>query len=199
MSKTGTITQSKKSKGIGIIGAAFGRYINALSRYFPMYPSSRVLLQRIRNVNIGRNVFIGADVLLDEVFPENIIIEDDVTIIARSTILSHSFYPIHFKKTLEDKQAKTILRQGCYVGLGSIILPGITIGSYAIVGAGSIITKDIPDYSIVFGNPGVLQGYLCKCKMRLSKEDKYYACKICKRRYTLKLSKLIEIKKNNHV
>lgn len=199
MSKTGTIEQSKKSKGIGIIGAGFSRYINALSRYFPMYPSSRVALQRLRKVNIGNSVFIGADVLFDEVFPENITIEDNVTIIARSTILSHSFYPYHFKKILKDKATKTIIKTGSYIGLGSIILPGIIIGKYAIVGAGSIITKDVPDYSIVYGNPGQIQGYLCKCMNKLSKENNHYTCKICKRMYTLKLSKLVEIKQKKNV
>lgn len=153
MSRTGTIKQSNQSKGFGIFRASFDRILNTIARYFPMYPSWRVKIQKLRKVKIGNNVFIGADVMLDEVFPENIIIEDDVTIIARTTILSHSFYPSHFSKILKEKEVKTILKKGCYIGLGTIILPGVVVGEYSIIGAGAIVTKDVPSFTLAVGNP----------------------------------------------
>jgi len=156
MDKTGKIPRSTKSKGWGIIGATYNRLVNCIARYIPMYPESRVKLQRIRGVNVGKEVFIGSDVLFDEVFPEDIVIEDEVTIIARSTILSHAFYPTHFKNVLKDKKnSKTILKKGCYIGLGSIILPGITIGEYSVIAAGSVVTKNVEPYTMVAGVPAI--------------------------------------------
>ncbi|MFA6325461.1 MAG: acyltransferase [Candidatus Paceibacterota bacterium] len=153
MSKTGKIIQSQKSRGLGIFSASFSRVLNAICRYFPMYPFLRVVIQKTRGVSIGKNIFIGAEVMFDEVFPENIIIEDDVTIIARSTILSHSFYPTHFRKVLKETKKRTVLKKGCYLGIGVTVMPGVIIGEYAIIGAGSIVTKDVPPYTISVGCP----------------------------------------------
>jgi len=194
MSKTGRIRQSEKSKGFGIIQTLWQRNINALSRYLPMYPSVRAALQKNRGVKIGKNVFIGADVMIDEVFPENIIIEDDVTIIARSSILSHAFYPTHFGKTIHDIKSTTKIKKGSYVGLGSTILPGVTIGCYSIIGAGSLVTKDVPDYTIVYGNPAKVQGHICKCLRRIPQNRQSYVCPNCKRKYKTKGGIMQEIK-----
>lgn len=177
MSYTGTIPQSEKSHGLGIITAAFSRILNVVARYLPMYPSTRAKIQRLRGVKMGKDVFIGADVMFDEVYPENITIEDKVTIIARSTILSHSFYPSHFKKALSSKKSSTILKEGCYLGLGSIIMPGVVVGKYSIIGAGSIITKDVPNRAIIYGNPAAVRGYTCKCGYKLAVNTAKHRCK----------------------
>lgn len=197
MGVTGKIPQSASSKGFGIFRAAVSRYLNAVSRYVPMYPKTRVRLQRLRGISIGSSVFIGSEVLFDEVFPQDIIIEDDVTIIARSTILAHAFYPTHFAKTLPNKLATTRLKKGCYIGLGVLILPGLTIGHYAIIGAGSVVTKDVPDFAIVLGNPARITAYVCQCGARLRVRFSKVTCTNCGRSYSKQGVTLQQIKKKS--
>jgi acetyltransferase-like isoleucine patch superfamily enzyme len=84
-------------------------------------------------------------------------IEDDVTVIAQSTILGHTYYPTHFHRLLGDEATRadlhTTIRRGAYLGLRSTILAGVTVGEYAIVGAGSLVTGDVPPYAMVVGVP----------------------------------------------
>jgi UDP-2-acetamido-3-amino-2,3-dideoxy-glucuronate N-acetyltransferase len=63
---------------------------------------------------------------------------------------------------------RTLFRYGCSVGGGSIILPGVTIGRFALVGAGSVVTRSVPAHGLVVGNPARLVGYVCACGGRLS-------------------------------
>ncbi len=73
-------------------------------------------------------------------------------------------------KTGKDwKAEKNIIKYGASIGAGSIILPGLKIGKFAMVGAGSIVTKDVPDYGLVYGNPAKLVGYACKCGTKITK------------------------------
>jgi acetyltransferase-like isoleucine patch superfamily enzyme len=84
-------------------------------------------------------------------------LEDDVTVIAQTTILGHTYYPRHFHRLLGDEATradlKTTIRRGAYLGLRSTILAGVTVGEYAIVGAGSVVTEDVPPYTMVAGIP----------------------------------------------
>ena len=81
--------------------------------------------------------------------------KNDVTIIAQSTLLGHAYYPNHFSTILKEASKKhgTIIKKGAYLGLRTTVLPGVTIGEYSIIGAGSLITKDIPPFSMALGVP----------------------------------------------
>lgn len=57
---------------------------------------------------------------------------------------------------------KIIVKKGASIGAGSVILPSIVIGEFAMVGSGSVVTKDVPDYALVYGNPAKLEGYVDK-------------------------------------
>jgi acetyltransferase-like isoleucine patch superfamily enzyme len=111
----------------------------------------------MRGVKIGKGVFIGSDVFIDNTYPESIVIEDYVTIISRTFIVGHTFDPLHLKNVLRDntREAKrgVTLKKGCYVGAQCCILAGVNIGECAIVGAGSVVTAEIPSYSIAVGVP----------------------------------------------
>ncbi|MBT6068519.1 acyltransferase [Candidatus Peregrinibacteria bacterium] len=162
----GNIPISKSSKGWRIFPAFLKRLLHAFTRYFPMLPSMRASLHRWRGVKVGKNVFIGAEVFIDDAEPSFVTIEDETTILARSTILGHAYYPKHFSKILKaagDKK-KVEVKKGAYVGLGCIVLPGVTIGEYSIIGAGSIVTKDIPAYCVALGAPA-------KVVRKFSKKD----------------------------
>jgi acetyltransferase-like isoleucine patch superfamily enzyme len=151
----GSIPVGKKSKGVKIFGAYFRRIIHGIARNWVLLPSWRCSLNRLRGVKIGKNVFMGIDVFIDDADPSLVTIEDDVTIIGRTSIIGHAYYPEHFSKVLNEagKREGTIIKKGAYIGLGSIILPGIIIGEYSIIGAGSVVNKDIEAYSIAVGVP----------------------------------------------
>ena len=76
---------------------------------------------------------------------------------------------------------------GTAVGAGAILLPGVRVGRWAMIGAGSLVSKDVPDYGLVFGNPGRLRGYTCPCGNRLTKkQDANYTCPECRTTYEFK-------------
>lgn len=152
----GQIPLEKEFTGMGALRSAAGRLIHCAIRYLPMYPGWRVALHRLRGVHIGKSVFIGMEVFIDNTYPDSIVIEDFVTIINRSFILGHNFIPEHLENVLGKNQlAKrgVVLKKGCYLGAHSLIMPGVTVGRCSIVGAGSLVTEDVPDYCVAVGSP----------------------------------------------
>ncbi|MEW5804257.1 MAG: acyltransferase [bacterium] len=152
----GSIPLEDEFRGMGAVSSVMKRLIHTGARHLPMFPSWRVSLHRMRGVKIGEGVFIGSDVFIDNTYPEKIIIEDRVTIISRTFIIGHTFIPIHLRQVFE-KDAMTKpgvhLKKGCYIGGQCIIMPGVTVGECSVIGAGSVVTRDIPDYSIAVGIP----------------------------------------------
>jgi acetyltransferase-like isoleucine patch superfamily enzyme len=67
--------------------------------------------------------------------------------------------------------SRILVREGASLGAGSIIVAGVTVGRFALVGAGSVVTRDVPDYGLVYGNPARLHGYACPCAHRLTQQD----------------------------
>jgi acetyltransferase-like isoleucine patch superfamily enzyme len=118
----------------------------------------RPALWKMTGCNIGKNVSIGYDVYYDVHNASLINIEDDVWIAARCLILCHKRdLSSYFKNTryndLGYNKEAVILKKGCVVGMGSIIMPGVTVGEGAIIGAGSLVSKNIPAWTIAVGNP----------------------------------------------
>ena len=140
-----------------VLGAVGKRWLHVAARYAPLPPAARASLHRRRGVHVGRRVFIGTEVFIDDAVPSSVTLEDDVTVIAQTTILGHTYYPLHFHRLLGDEETRaglrTTIRRGAYLGLRSTILAGVTVGEFAIVGAGSVVTKDVPANTIVVGNP----------------------------------------------
>lgn len=105
-------------------------------------------------LKIGEKCFIGDEVLLD--LSERIIIENNVSIAGRSSILTHMNvgYKDHPLQKYFPKFCKPVeIKEGSFIGLGAIIMPGVRIGKNSLVGAGCVITSDIPDNCVVAGNP----------------------------------------------
>lgn len=82
---------------------------------------------------------------------------------------------------------KTLIKKGASLGSNAVIICGITVGEYAVVGAGTVVTKSVGDHQIVVGNPGRFLGYACRCGRKLSAE---YFCAACRKQYLLTEQKL---------
>jgi acetyltransferase-like isoleucine patch superfamily enzyme len=153
----GNIPVSPETEGTRVFGAVGKRWLHVAARYMPLPPATRASLHRRRGVNVGKRVFIGTEVFIDDAVPSSVTLEDDVTVIAQTTILGHTYYPRHFHRLLGDEATRadlrTTIRRGAYLGLRSTILAGVTVGEYAIVGAGSVVTADVAPYTMVAGVP----------------------------------------------
>lgn len=100
------------------------------------------------NVKIGNNVYINSNCLM--MARGGITIEDDVMLAANVQLLSNNHDEYDRQVLICDE---ITIKKGAWIGAGVSILPGVTIGKYAIVGAGAIVTKDVPDYAVVVGIP----------------------------------------------
>jgi UDP-2-acetamido-3-amino-2,3-dideoxy-glucuronate N-acetyltransferase len=82
----------------------------------------------------------------------------------------------------KDEYRQTIVRRGASLGANSTILCGHAIGQYAFIGAGAVVTKDVPDFALVIGNPGRVVGWMCQCGVKLASGSTTPAtaqCAIC--------------------
>ena len=93
------------------------------------------------------------------------------------------------------KTGKILVKKGASIGAKSVILPDVVIGGYSMIGAGSVVTKSVPDYALVYGNPAEIRGFVCKCGNRLEKKgmDKNYVAMEC-----TKCHEKIKIPVNEH-
>jgi len=146
-----------------------------------------------RNCNIGQNVFIGSDVVIgNNVKIQNnvsiytgVVIEDDV-FLGPSMVFTNVVNPRSHLPRRNEYQT-TLVKQGASIGANATIVCGGTLGRYAFVGAGAVITRDVPDYALVYGNPARIQGWMCQCGIKLrfqpdGNEEKA-TCECCGSRY----------------
>ncbi len=111
---------------------------------------------------------------------DGVTIEDDVFVGSNVAFVNDRYPRSHREDewTLE----RTLVKKGATLGSNSVILCGVTVGEYAVVGAGSVVTKDVPAHAIVFGNPAVKKGYSCRCGGKLDGDLK---C-VCGKQYIAK-------------
>jgi UDP-2-acetamido-3-amino-2,3-dideoxy-glucuronate N-acetyltransferase len=86
----------------------------------------------------------------------------------------------------------TLVRRGASIGAGVVVLPGITIGEFAMIGAGAVVTRDVPRHGLAYGNPARLRGYVCHCGQVLTsswekEEQSIWLCPRCGNRYQFDL------------
>ncbi len=118
--------------------------------------AERLAHWRALGAHIGNDVFIGSDVLIDEAFAPLLTIGDGAVISSRSVIMMHDS-ALNNVCGLPVKMGRVTIGEGAYVGVSSTILCGVTIGRRAIVGAGSLVTRDVPDEAVAYGCPAVVR------------------------------------------
>ena len=126
-----------------------------------------------RGCNIGQNVVVSPGVTIgDNVKIQNnvsvytgVILEDDV-FCGPSMVFTNVVNPRSHVSRKHDYRP-TLVRRGATLGANSTVVCGHTVGRYAFVGAGTVVTKDVPDYGLMLGNPGRLVGWMCQCGVRL--------------------------------
>jgi len=142
--------------------------------------------------NIGQNVVISPDVVIgDNVKIQNnvsiytgVILEDDV-FCGPSMVFTNVVNPRSHVVRKHEFQ-RTLVRRGATLGANCTIVCGRTIGSYAFVGAGTVVTADAPDFALILGNPGRVRGWVCACGVKLSSEPtvvEQLTCPSCGKRY----------------
>jgi UDP-2-acetamido-3-amino-2,3-dideoxy-glucuronate N-acetyltransferase len=142
-----------------------------------------------KNCVIGQNVFIGSGAIIgNNVKIQNnvsiydgVILEDDV-FCGPSMVFTNVFNPRSFISRKKEFR-KTLVKRGATIGANVTIVCGNTIGQYAFIGAGSVVTKDVPNYALVYGNPGKVKGWVCQCAEEITFRSGKAACKACGKHY----------------
>lgn len=141
--------------------------------------------------NIGQNVYIGKDVKVGN----HVKLENNVSIYEKVTLEDYVFcgpssvftnvinprseYPRDIKKDY----LPTLVKRGASIGANATVICGNIIGRHAFVGAGAVVTEDVPDYALVCGNPAKVCGWMCRCGTKLEFKKKTAVCKKCRRKY----------------
>jgi acetyltransferase-like isoleucine patch superfamily enzyme len=131
-----------------------------------------------KNGNIGKDVYIDTNVIIGD----NCKIQNFASLYQGLIVGNNVFIGPHvcFTNDLfprasiwnEERLTKTVVKDGVSIGANSTIIAGITIGESAMIGAGTVVTKDVPNHALVFGNPARIRGFVCECGIKLEKKSK---------------------------
>ena len=138
-----------------------------------------------QNVNVGGKAVLGNNVKVQNNVSiyDRVIIEDD-TFCGPSMVFTNVFNPrSHISR--KDEYMETVIRRGATIGANATIICGNTVGRYALIGSGAVITKDVPDFALVYGNPARQQGWVCQCGVKLQLDGETAECKACGDKYKL--------------
>lgn len=141
--------------------------------------------------SFGQNVFVGNDVVIgNNVRVQNNVsiydsvkLEDDV-FCGPSMVFTNVFNPrSHVSRKHDYRQ--TLVKRGASIGANATIVCGHTIGEYAFIGAGAVVTRDVPPYALMVGTPARRIGWMCQCGERLPSADHAATCPACGARYQI--------------
>jgi UDP-2-acetamido-3-amino-2,3-dideoxy-glucuronate N-acetyltransferase len=143
------------------------------------------------NCNMGQNVHVASGVRIgNNVKIQNNVslytgveLEDDV-FCGPSMVFTNVTNPRSFINR-KNEYKKTLVRRGASLGANSTVVCGVTIGEYAFVGAGGVVTRDIPPHALVVGSPAKQIGWMCRCGVRLHLSDEHAQCETCGQNYVL--------------
>lgn len=155
------------------------------------------LVQIREGVVIGENCIIGKDVYIDfdVKIGNNVKVQNSALLYHGATIEDGVFIGPQVCLTNDrmpraitsDGQLKgnddwmvgpILIKYGASIGAGSLILPDVTVGRFALVGAGAVVTRNVPDHGLVVGNPARLVGYVCHCGRKMERKDNAWYCSV---------------------
>lgn len=147
---------------------------------------------------LGENCIVGKDVYIDfdvrvgnnvkiqngSYLYHGLTVEDGVFIGPRA-VFTNDAYPraINPDGTLKGNDdwdvGPIVIRYGASIGTGSVVIPNVTVGKFALVAAGAVVTRSVPDHGLVVGVPARLIGYACECGHRMQPQGDDYVCPRC--------------------
>lgn len=151
-----------------------------------------------KNCNICDHTFIEGDVIIGD----NVTIKSGVYLWNGTRIENNVFIGPNATFTNDTRPRskvypkefmKTYIREGASIGANATCVCDITIGKWAMIGAGSIVTKDVPDYALVYGNPAKVKKYVCECGKDLNFKESKARCK-CGKVYEFKDNIVVKVK-----
>jgi len=149
------------------------------------------------SVYVGRGVKIGNHVKLENraTIYQGVKIEDNVFVGPHVTF-TNDLYPRSYNS--DWRIVETLVKKGASIGAGSTIMCGVTIGDYAMIGAGSMLTKNLPPHALAYGNPAKIRGFVCRCGRKLEEEKKnrkfvLMKCSRCDEKYKIPTEDYAEI------
>lgn len=141
--------------------------------------------------NIGQNVVISPGVRLGEgcKIQNNVSLYtgvelEDFVFCGPSMVFTNVVNP-RSEVVRKDEYRRTLVRRGASIGANATVVCGVTIGQYAFVGAGTVVTHDVPDFALVIGNPSRRSGWMCRCGIKLQPNGGKMRCDVCGTTYVL--------------
>lgn len=139
-----------------------------------------------KNTHIGRNCVIGNSVFIDfeSIIGDNVKIQNRAIIYHQAIIengvfigpnvcftndkIPRAINPDGSLKSADDWEVSTIrIGEGASIGGHSVLTPGVSVGKFALIGSGSVVTKNVPDFALVYGNPARIHGFVCRCGAKI--------------------------------
>jgi len=140
--------------------------------------------------NIGQNVLVSSGVRMGD----NCKIQNNVSLYTGVVLEDHVFCgpSMVFTNVVnprsevvrKNEYKPTLVKRGASIGANATVVCGVTIGAYAFVGAGAVVTRDVADFALVVGNPARPQGWMCRCGIKLRVEGPQARCAACGASYT---------------
>ena len=144
-----------------------------------------------RGVSLGQNVFVGNKVVIGDhcKIQNNVSVYDNVTLeegvfCGPSMVFTNVYNP----RSLIERKSEyrdTRVKKGATLGANCTVVCGTTIGEYAFIGAGAVVTKDVKPYALMVGTPAKRIGWMCQCGERLPDSIDQHACAACGQRYDI--------------
>ena len=148
-----------------------------------------------QNVNISNNVVIGncCKIQNNVSVYEGVTLEDDV-FCGPSCVFTNDLTPRAKYPKGHSNYKKTLIKRGASIGANATIVCGHEIGEWALVGAGAVVTCNVPPYALMLGMPAKQKGWVCECGQVLDAKNNSFVCKNCGRKYLLEKKSLKEVK-----
>ena len=150
-------------------------------------------------VYVGRGVKIGNNVKIENraTIYEGVTIEDKV-FVGPHVSFTNDLIPRSFNT--DWKILPTLVKEGSSIGAGTVIVCGVTIGEYALIGAGSVVTENMPPHALAYGNPARIRGFVCRCGRKLETTEKkknhvLMKCQFCREKYMIPAEDYARLKK----